>query len=73
MPAKKSLNKEKSMNKSELRDLHSFVKDTQATAVMEALNASGAINTITDEQVRTLVNSLQVRTDECFYRFMEKL
>ena len=73
MPTKKSLNKEKSMNKSELRDLHSFVKDTQATAVMEALNASGAINTITDEQVRTLVNSLQVRTDECFYRFMEKL
>lgn len=73
MPTKKSLNKEKSMNKSELRDLHSFVKDTQASAVMEALNASGAINTITDEQVRTLVNSLQVRTDECFYRFMEKL
>tara|TARA_A100001015_G_C14995510_1_gene716021 strand:- start:1520 stop:1741 length:222 start_codon:yes stop_codon:yes gene_type:complete len=73
MPAKKSLNVEKSMNKSELRDLHNFVKDTQATAVMEALNASGAINSITDEQVRTLVNSIQVRTDECFFRFMDRL
>ena len=73
MPAKKSLNVEKSMNKSELRDLHNFVKDTQATAVMEALNASGAINSITDEQVRTLVNSIQVKTDECFFRFMDRL
>ena len=73
MPAKKSLNVEKSMNKSQLRDLHNFVKDTQATAVMEALNASGAINSITDEQVRTLVNSIQVRTDECFFRFMDRL
>ena len=73
MPAKKSLNVEKSMNKSQLRDLHNFVKDTQATAVMEALNASGAINSITDEQVRTLVNSLQVKTDECFFRFMDRL
>ena len=73
MPAKKALKKEGTMNKSDLRDLHSFVKDSQATAIMEALNASGAINTVTDEQVRALVNSIQVRTDECFYRFMEKL
>ena len=73
MPAKKALKKEGTMNKNDLRDLHSFVKDTQANAIMEALNASGAINTVTDEQVRALVNSIQVRTDECFYRFMEKL
>ena len=73
MPTKKSPQKEKTMNKADLRDLHSFVKDTQSSALMEALNASGAINTITDEQVRTLVNSLQVRTDACFFRFMEKL
>ena len=73
MPTKKSLNKEKTMNKAELRDLHLYVQDTQTNAVMEALNASGAINTITEEQVRVLVNSIQVKTDQCFFRFMDKL
>ena len=72
MPTKK-VKEEKSMNKSTLRDLHSFVKDSQATAIMESLNNTGANEVVTDVQVRALILAIQGKTDDCFFRFMEKL
>jgi hypothetical protein len=72
MPAKK-VTKENTMDKSTLRDLHSFVKDTQATAIMESLSSTGAAEVITETQVRALILAIQGKTDDCFFRFMEKL
>ena len=72
MPTKK-VKEEKSMNKSTLRDLHSFVKDSQANAVTESLNNTGAVEVVTDAQVRALILAIQGKTDDCFFRFMEKL
>ena len=70
MPAKKP--KEKTMNKSDLRDLHAFVKDSQAEAVVNAVNANPE-NLLTETQIRTIILAVQGKTDECFFRFMDKL
>ena len=72
MPAKK-VTKENTMNKNTLRDLHSFVKDSQANVVMESLTNSGAAEIVTDAQVRALILAIQGKTDDCFFRFMDKL
>ena len=70
MPAKKL--QEKTMNKSDLRDLHAFVKDGQAAAVADAANANTE-NPLTEQQVRTIILAVQGKTDECFFRFMDRL
>ena len=70
MPAKKP--KEKTMNKSDLRDLHAYVKDSQATAVVDAVTADGE-QLLTEQQIRTIILAVQGKTDECFFRFMDRL
>ena len=62
--------KEKTMTKNDLRDLHQFVKDTQANTIVEAVTNTSA--QLTEEQTRLLIAAVSAKTDECFFRFMDK-
>lgn len=59
------------MDRKAVRDLLLFVNETNGHKVMEAVNSLEL--SLTEEQLRVLVNAITENTNQCFYRIMEKM
>ncbi len=54
------------MNKTELMDLMQFVIDSNAQALAEVTTA------LDDQQRRTVLNAVEAKTKDCFFRVIER-
>ncbi len=60
------------MDKNNLRDLMTFVIDSNSSALHETLLSTLELD-LTEEQIRVVLNMLEAKTKECFFRVMEKM
>ena len=57
------------MDKQELMNLMQFVVDSNASVLAEAT----AMLELTDQQRRTVLNSVESKTKDCFFRFVDRI
>ena len=60
------------MDKDQLRNLMTFVVDSNNTALHETITNTLHLE-LTEEQLRTILNVLESKTKDCFFRVMEKM
>jgi len=57
------------MNKKELMELMQFVIDSNANVLAEATS----VLELTQQQQRTVLNAVESKTKDCFFRFVDRV